>query len=206
MGRKTRILFVALSIFVTLIGLAIVMHYQSLGRRLGPITPLKPRELELLANHLDGKFVNPPDSITTWFLYDSATYGLHVRMDFAENGSDLPFKASWLMPSNQISPASAAASFLSPVPEFLASAAESWQPLPFLPGDLVYRASGEESGPFASVRWGLVRRQAGTVTFYLIQSGNARAMRGALSATLSAEPVYMGLVPAPGSVCVRTAP
>lgn len=145
----------------------------------------------MIADQLEVRFVAAPIAITTWFSYD-AGYSLHVRADFRTGEPAEPVEAGWFTPSNQVSPADGGGEFWSPVPNFVAQAAEQWQAIPMTPGDVIYRQSRRDVGPVGSVGWALVRRRGDVVTLHFVQHGNENEMRKGPWGVLTEEPIDMG--------------
>ncbi|NLE57309.1 MAG: hypothetical protein GX616_03035, partial [Planctomycetes bacterium] len=140
-------------ILLAVLGLLLVSflaaYWVRRQNRFAPRSVLTQREIKMIADQLDVRFVAAPIAITTWLSYDAA-YSLHARVDFRRSGPTEPVEARWFTPSNQASPADAVREFWSPVPDFVARAAEQWQAIPMMPGDVVYCQSRKETGPVGS--------------------------------------------------------
>ena len=189
-----------------LIGWSLLVYLDYWWHKPPPALALNQREIGLIADELDVKFLAVPSRITTWCFYDAPSYGLNVRVDFREGGPEEPFEAGWFTVSNQVGSTDAAQAFQrSALPDFVAPAADLWGPLPMLAGDVVYHRSGQEADPGRPTGWALVRRQDSTVTLYLVKEGNK--INAFALEVLTEEPVNIDWgVPPQGNIYMRSGP
>jgi len=117
----------------------------------------------------------------------------------------MPVDAEWFVSPLPVPSTDAERAFqFSIVPDFLASSAECWKPLPLMPGDLVYHQSRKAPGGLESNTWALIRKNQDSVTLYVNQSQDSRRFGGLQHDLLTKEPVDMGWVPSQGSLYLRS--